>query len=177
MSCILIAGQIAAGKSSVARGVAEATGSELVLVRVALAEVLGLRDADRTTLQVEGAALDKRTNGRWLVEYLQERILLGSVVVDSMRTARQTTPVLEWVPGAVLIYLDASTAARRFRFKESAISDPVKRSLNFERSMEHETEREARALRSMAHLIVETDSLTLDETVKEVVSGLPPFTS
>ncbi len=127
--------------------------------------------ADRKALQVEGADLDRRTNGRWLMEYLIEHIeLRGGAVVDSLRTVRQTEPILKGVPGSILVYLDAHEETRRSRYLEAARRDPLKRAVSFDQAMQHETERDVVRLRQLAHVIIETDRLTPEDTVAEILA-------
>jgi RNase adaptor protein for sRNA GlmZ degradation len=173
MTCILISGEIGAGKSSVARLLASELVGEVVSARLALEEVLSLDSPDRRTLQELGARLDRRTKGRWLYEYLAERSEQGrSLVVDSLRTKRQTLPILENMPDSRLIYLDAGRGVRTKRFDLSARSDAVKRSMSFDLASKHPTERSVHDLRPLAHIVIETDDLDLPTTVREIRSRL-----
>lgn len=172
MRCVLIAGAIGAGKTTVAELLAEAEAGEVVRVRQALATVLGLQNPDRRTLQVEGASLDRRTSGAWLANYLLEHARKPFVVVDAMRTERQVRPILERVSGAQLVYLDASLAIRRRRFREAARHDPLKRSASFERAMDHPTEREVQRLRVFAEMVIETDEMTPSDVVEQIRRSL-----
>ena len=171
MDPVLIAGAIASGKSTVARGVADALAGEVVLVPRALAEVTGVSVGDRVALQLAGAELDRRTNGRWLAEFLEQRgEFYVTSVVDSVRTRRQAVPILTGFPLAVLVYLDARPETRRHRFDLGRATDPVKRSLSFVEAMRHQTEIEVVELRPMAHLVVETDHLDVSYITAEIVS-------
>jgi shikimate kinase len=173
VSCILIGGGIAVGKSTVAGLLASRRNAVLIQVRTALEEILGLRDADRKTLQERGAELDRRTAGRWLAEYLVEQSeRTREVVVDAVRTERQTMAVLDRVPQSRLIYLEADLMTRRRRFNEAALSDAVKASLPFDAALEHPTEREASRLRSIADVVIESSGQTPSETVAAIESQL-----
>jgi P-loop ATPase family protein len=166
---VLFGGQIAAGKTAAARGVAERGGSRLVLVRRALEEILGGVDWDRRRLQIEGAALDERSHGRWLLDYLLQVLDAdGRVVVDAARTRRQVEPIMDAVPTARLIFLAASESTRRRRYRQAAAVDPVKRTTPFDEAMAHPTESEALTIRAMASLVINTDELTGEEVVDEV---------
>jgi cytidylate kinase len=178
MAAVLIAGAIASGKSAVSAALARATGGEVVRVREALADVLAIDGTDRETLQREGAELDRASNGRWLLEYLERRLeLTSTLIVDSMRTRLQTVPVLERSSGAVLVYLDAAPETRRRRFEGARLKDPVKRSMRFAEAMRHPTELGVVELRPLAHLVLETDSLTVDEAVVEIIRALPEISA
>lgn len=168
-TCVLIAGALAAGKSTVAHLLTARSGGCLVPVRHALERALGLVNADRRTLQEEGAALDRRTNGRWLVEHLLERSEDEPfLIVDSVRTLRQTIPILTRVPNASLVYLETDLTTRRQRFSIAARDDPVKRSMSFADAMRHPTEGEVTKLRPVANLAIDTNDLSPGEVVSEI---------
>jgi len=170
---VLVGGQIAAGKTSAASGVATRGGAELILVRQALEQILGGANWDRRRLQQEGADLDRRSNGKWLLDF----IVAGSdrrnrVVVDAARTRRQVEPILEAGVGARLIFLVASETTRRARYALAQATDSVKRSTPFDAAMSHETEREAATLRAMADIVIETDDLAIAGVVDECCAAL-----
>jgi hypothetical protein len=167
---VLIGGQIGSGKSTVAQRVSVDSGCRLLRVRGVLQDVLGGPYSDRHRLQIEGAALDVRTGGRWLLHYLEEhRDDTSRLVIDAARTRRQVEPILEAYLGARLVYLAASEASRRHRFALGSAADPVKRSMPFDEAMRHETETEARTIAAMAHLIVETDDRGVEDVVAEII--------
>jgi len=173
--CVLLAGEIAVGKSSVGTALGERIGGSTVRVREALAEVVGVKSPDRATLQKRGAELDQRTKGRWLIEYIERRLSASTpLVVDSLRTRRQTVPILEQVNGSRLVYLHADWRIRHERFNASRESDTVKHSMGFDEAMRHPTEVEVRRLRPLAHVVIETDGLTVDQVVAEVIVALHP---
>lgn len=156
---LVIGGEIAAGKTSLATGLGYADCVP-VRVRDALQSILGGADWDRRRLQVEGASLDRRTGGRWLVNYLAELTAEGGRwAIDAGRTRRQVEPILERITGSRLVCLRAHEAIRRARYAQGQINDAVKRSVSFDEAMAHPTEREATTLTSMAHLVIDTDEL------------------
>lgn len=167
MSCILIAGAIGSGKTTIAEMLCECPGAELVRVRQALIDVIGSPNVDRALLQRRGAELDQRTNGRWLSEYVLEVLgRTGRVVVDSLRTERQTLPLLATVPSSVLIFLEAHRTIRQARYTESSRHDVVKARTPFELAMLHPTESEVTRLRNHSDLIIETDDLSPSQVVR-----------
>jgi cytidylate kinase len=171
--CVLISGGIASGKTTVAQGLASTLDARLVRVRQALLDVLGLEKADRRTLQEEGSALDKRTNGRWLLDYLlQHSEFHDRMVVDSLRTQRQAIPVLEGVHSANLVFLDVTRSVREKRFASAAVTDPVKASMGLAQALRHDTEIQVEELRPLAALVIESDDLSAEQTVDEIISSL-----
>jgi RNase adaptor protein for sRNA GlmZ degradation len=172
---VLVAGQIGAGKSAVASELARRRSGRLVVVRHALAEMVGAEVDDRRKLQDRGLNLDRRTAGRWLSEYVVERHEEAAVVViDSVRTVRQTLPLLERLDGR-LVYLQAHGETRRARFAEARRYDPLKASLDFDAAMSHPTEVEAARLQDLAQLVVETDRLSVQDVVSEIDRHLGPL--
>jgi hypothetical protein len=167
---LLISGGIAVGKTTVAVGVALGGHGQLIRVREALAAVAGVDEHDRQSLQREGADLDRRTNGRWLLRYLEEQIEDDLVVIDALRTRRQTKPILDALPNSHLVHLRAHEATRRSRYGTAAMNDPIKANLPFDAAVAHETERSADAIRDLADFVLETDDLTADETIRLILT-------
>lgn len=175
---LLISGPIAVGKTATAVAIADGTvGVKLIRVREALAEVLGTGMNDRRVLQQRGAELDQRTRGRWLVNYLEHRLesmTLGeSVVIDSLRTIRQTEPVLDRLTDSRLVYLEAHEETRRQRYARAVRADLVKRSLPFDDAMRHPTEIAAHSVRHLAHLVIATDELSIAQVVEQTRAVAP----
>lgn len=163
------------GKTTVSQLLVRELNATRLSVRGALTEVLnlGATATDRKTLQEEGARLDRRTKGRWLAEFLAERIELHhDLIVDSVRTKRQCLPVLEQISDSVLVYLDGNMDTRRERFIESAVSDPVKQSMPFDRASKYATEEDVVDLKPIAQLVIPTDSMTPAQVVDEIIRGL-----
>lgn len=92
--------------------------------------------------------------------------------VDAVRTRRQVEPVLNDMLGSRLVYLGATERTRRQRFEHARITDAVKRSMSFDEAMRHPTEREALILRSMAHLVIDTDDLPVTMVASEIRAWL-----
>jgi predicted kinase len=176
VAVILVGGEIAAGKTTLAHHLGTTTGTRVIRVRDAMQEILGGTGWDRRRLQAEGLGLDRRTNGRWLLDYLTELAELEQrIVVDAARTRRQVEPILESLDSSSLVYLTASESVRRARFTQAQAVDPVKYSMPFDEAMAHVTEREVRDLVAMAHLVVDTDDLTASEVTLTVAAwaGFP----
>jgi cytidylate kinase len=173
MVVILVSGEIATGKTAVATALARWMPADLVKVREALSRVLGVAAQDRQELQRRGADLDRRTSGRWLRDYIEEHHPHATaVVVDALRTRRQTIPILERFVDSRLVFLEAHEETRRSRYREAAATDPIKASVDFETAMRHPTELEVVHLRAIAQLVVATDDLKVNEVVTEVITGL-----
>lgn len=175
MTVLLLSGAIATGKTAVGVELAERRHAGLIKVRQALGDVLGIDVDDRQTLQRRGADLDRRTGGRWLRDYVDERWdPQRDLIVDAVRTRRQTVPVLEAMPQSRLVFLEAHEETRRARYAAAAVIDRVKASIDFDTAMHHPTEREVEKLRPLAHVVIATDDLAVAAIVDEVLSQLGP---
>lgn len=170
---VLVAGPIAAGKTTYSLALASQLGATRLSVRQALLDALGAAELTRAELQRQGADLDQRTNGRWLLHLIHEQQdTAPNLVIDSLRTRRQTLPLLADLQSSVLIYLDAHDGTRRKRYEQAAFSDPVKATVTYTDAINHPTERQVTRLKPLAHLILETDDLTPAETVRETIRRL-----
>lgn len=167
---VLLAGPIAVGKSTVARELAARSGGRIVSARELLLSMTEATE-DRASLQEAGARLDLRTNGRWLLEALIQQTdptPQTLTVLDSARTVRQTEPVLTELTRSRLVYLEADDESRRARFASSAQQDMIKRRTNFDASNAHKTERDIRKLKRLAHHVIDTSRLSLEETLADI---------
>lgn len=168
---VLISGGIATGKTTTAAALAELYGGRHLRVRHVLAEILGVDVNDRRAMQNEGAALDRRTSGTWLRDYLlhaeTEQALL---VVDSLRTVPQTVSLLESVGSSRLAHLQAHESIRRKRYLSA--DDPVKRALSFDDALSHPTERAADDLATLATVVVETDELAPRQIARVIAQAV-----
>lgn len=170
---VLVAGTIAVGKTAFAAELSQRLQIRHISVRAALLEVLGTASMTRAELQSQGADLDRRTAGRWLLNYVSEQSEdTPGIVIDSIRTRRQAQPLLNTLPNSVLVYLDAHPSTRRERYAAAAPTDPLKAAVPFDEAMSHPTEHEVVNLMPLAHLTIETDDLTVAEVVREAIDSL-----
>src|SRR5687768_15119620 len=90
---VAISGRIAAGKSTLATGLAAEFGCARVSTRELLHEILPRTRKARADLQVAGELLDQRTNGNWVAQAVTKRRIElpddTTVIVDSVRIRGQ----------------------------------------------------------------------------------------
>ena len=170
---VLVAGPIAAGKTTFAIDLAAAIEGRYVSVRQALHDILGGVAMTRAELQRHGAELDRRTGGRWLFDHVTEQAeSIPNLVIDSLRTQRQTLPLLDDARDCVLVYLDAHNNTRRRRYASAAAIDVVKAAIPFDEAMNHPTEQQVRNLKPLAHIVIETDDLSVAALVHMAIVEL-----
>ena len=159
---------MAVGKSAAALRAAEQTGAVVISVREILTNVLSLDPSDRIAMQQRGAELDNRTNGGWLVSALQEMIEgHQDAMVDSIRTRAQAAAMAR-LPDSRLIFLEASEATRRARYRSAASSDPMKARASFRAANRHPVERSIDELRVGADLVISTDHLSIEAVAAKI---------
>ena len=165
MTMLLLTGGIGVGKTTVAHKICSLTGAQYVGVRAALAGVLHLDETDRAAMQEAGAALDARTDGAWLAEFIEQQVgKHDRLVVDAVRTERQFDAVRNRVPHAKLVFLDAPLSVRRTRFETATLTDEMKASAGFDRSVDHPTEQLVIALRGRADIVLDNSTTTANDT-------------
>ena len=143
----------------------------LIRARDVLTEHIAGTDVSRDQLQTEGLLVEERTEGAWLRDYIADhRDPEGRCVVDSGRTPRQVSKVLETDHLAKLVYLEASPETRLRRFISGAATDPVKRSMSFDQAMRHSTEIGVGQLVELADLIVDTEELLAEDVAMAIKS-------
>lgn len=168
---LILSGPIAVGKSTLAVHLAGTIPATVISARRAIEELAQLNGASRTQLQVAGAAIDERTDGRWLGDYLLRSIGANEdVIVDSARTPKQVDHIRCVRPEAMFVHLNADPLVRAERYK--AGQDFVKRSTTFDESMDHLTERVVQMIAPMADIVLETSNLTPGQVADAVRNEL-----
>lgn len=111
LKIVVISGQVGAGKSTLARGLAQRYGAKLVSTKELLqltAERMGDQlPAERAALQAYGTKLDTDTGGRWVSEAVSARIsgagIAGQDSADQGPVGESDEPTGLWVVDAVRI--------------------------------------------------------------------------
>ncbi|HEX3678999.1 MAG TPA: hypothetical protein VHU90_04690 [Galbitalea sp.] len=175
---VVLTGRIASGKSTLASGLAECVGAEIVSSRGLLkveARHRGVALRKRRDLQNFGTALDLSTDGEWLPAALES--VLGRlpsdhvVVVDSVRMAVQLRAFKDKFDGQVVhVHLTANDADREARFLARRAERD--RGSTFEDVSVDVTESRVEAIAESADLVVDTSASTIDEALRQTVALL-----
>lgn len=171
MILILLSGAIGSGKSTIARLLAQHLDAQLIEVRTALAKTTETSASDRGSLQIRGAELEARTQGRWLADYIASHTEREIIVVDAVRTVRQVAAIQSRFEEVFIAFLDASIRTRRARFEAGRRVDPVKLSSSFDEAMSHPTEVGVAAVKPIADLVLDTETLDAQATVERIADG------
>lgn len=172
-SVIVVSGQLCAGKSTVARALADEIGASVLSVRRYISALAGSGTVDRLALQALGMELETQTGGRWLAQATAAISDQGErVVVDAVRTRVQLQALQDRFADDMLhLHLCTAEAVRSRRF--TVRGDEQDLGLTFavasRPALEHSDEE---YLRSAAHIVIDTTDLTADEAAAAASGGL-----
>ncbi len=143
---------------------------------------LGEDSGDRRSLQEAGAALDRETGGRWVVDGVKDVLRRREgpprpLVLDSVRVASQVEALRRGLEARVVhVHLSApeqELAARYARRRSRAASDPE--GASFEEARADTTERGVEALADVADLVLNTQRHPPEAVLVQVASLLGLF--
>lgn len=168
---VVLSGQIATGKSTLARNISDLFAgvhiSTSSLLKKAL-EQRGVVTTDRVLFQSEGESLDRDTNGSWVAEVIPTPTPGSVVVVDSIRVAEQVASLRsKFGPGRVFhIHLIANDDDLKARFENRG------EIASYEVSKSHHIEAQVDSLSPLADLVCDTSRLTPDDILYMVAGYL-----
>jgi adenylosuccinate synthase len=182
LQIVVISGQVGAGKSTLARGLAERYGASLVSTKELLqltAERQGeMLPAERGALQGYGAKLDKETRGAWVAEAVSARISGAGIagqepgaesavgesdepsglwVVDAVRIQKQIDELREALGiDIVHVHLHSSTEVLAARYLERGEASGIKELGSYDEVARDPTEQKVAALIHDADVAIDT---------------------
>lgn len=159
---VVVSGRSAAGKTSLATQLAKRNDTTLVDVLGLAAEVWARHRRRAASDRHARRALDTETQGRWLVDELNKRLMnsdpLGLVIVDGTATAAQIDDLRKSGWSVTHVHLDASDGAVRKRGGDGAAgaSDA----------------RESAALARIADVVIDTDRCSAPDVFARVLARI-----
>lgn len=164
---VVICGPVCAGKSTLARALAQRLRLPIVTGQQAIEYHAKSGALGRAGLQRLGQELEQRRPGSWLADAVDA--LVGqaqAAVVDAARTAEQVRALRSREGGATVVHLTAVNEVRQARYEHrSAARD---RPVSFELLASSQLEREAVALGEEADRAVDTTDLPAEEVARRV---------
>lgn len=163
---VVLSGQIASGKSTLARALHLDVLSTSGALRKRLPNTV---EPSRASLQALGRALDRETNGMWILQDIEA--LRRSCVIDSVRDPRQLIAIRQFAQRepVVHVHLTASTDDRMQRFvaRGGEASD-------FVRAADDTTEDQVPKLCETADLVIDTSRCSAEDVAARVLAAMRP---
>lgn len=182
---MLVSGEIASGKTTLAHKLQENFGFQILRTRNAITDLakkkLKGQEPDRTFLQKFGATLDHKDGGKWLLDYYQNDFSSSFAensffVVDSIRILKQIQQFRGAYSFIVFhIHLFASPRVLQERFLEREEVSQLSRDAGlkkYEIAKSDPTERQVHTLETDADLSIDTEFSTIQDVFIRVASFL-----
>ena len=176
---ILLSGQVASGKSILARNLEDRFGMNVLSTSNWLKSELESRGrpGGRATLRQEGDRLDEETNGTWVLKVLDRDLRANdtsdSVVVDAVRKEKQIDAIRNAYGTAVThIHMKAATPvlAQRYDTRQKESDNPD--SMTYADVRRINTELMVDKLQNIADVVVDSDRCTQEDVLVRVASRL-----
>jgi adenylosuccinate synthase len=187
---ILVSGEIASGKSTLAHKLEENFNFKVLKTRDALIDLarkkLKGQEPDRTFLQNFGTTLDKKDGGKWVLDYFQNNsdfsLANGSLFfVDAVRIQKQIDYFRKAYSFIVFhIHLTASQECLKQRFltrDEVSHLSKSEKLKKYEIAKREETEHQVHTLSDDADLSIDTELSTIQDVFIRVASFLKLLSS
>jgi len=159
---VVISGALCSGKTTLARSLVSATGSQLLAVRSIIVELTGA--SDRQSLQRAGEDLERTTGGRWLLHAAVRAGAGAGIIVDSARTQAQADALRSHFSRLTHFHLHAGEAQRESRYE--ARTDAADSGLSFSNASANDLEQRVDRLALSADAVIDTTDLPPDKVVR-----------
>ena len=171
---IVLSGPVASGKTTLGDTLVTRYHFHHVKTRD-LVRTLLQTELERKALQLDGEALDRKTQGHWVADALGREVLKlpsdATVLVDSVRIEAQVKAIRQAFGAAVAhVHLTAplEELSRRYRKRRKRLKEMD----SYEDVRANPTERGVDELKKIADIVVDTDRSTMDQVVVRVAARL-----
>ncbi len=159
---IILSGRVCCGKTTLAKGLNARYGFQHARSSALLLARLNKESAGRDELQEFGAALDKKTSGRWISDDLYRMALrepnARGVVLDCVRAKSQVQNIRRGYGSRVFhIHLDVKDDDILAARMATRPVEAVKETKSFKEISKHQVERDVPELAKDADLVINTD--------------------
>lgn len=198
MKVVVISGQVATGKSTLAHGLADRYGGSRVSTKELLQHAAERRGdelpAERAALQAYGTKLDEETGGGWVADAVSALIsgagIAGQAPADQAPVLGSDAPTGLWVIDAVRIpaqiealrsalgidivhvHLHSSTAVLAARYAERGEASGLKELSSYEDVAKDPTEQGVSALIGDADVAIDTERSNVQDVLVRAAAAL-----
>lgn len=175
---ILLSGPVSAGKSTLAKSLADRFGCKVLrtqeLIRAAEPTVAN----ERSALQRAGEALDRRTKGTWVGQALSKVTPTlpddSLVIVDSIRVREQAAAVRQaFGPRVIHLHLSAPESVLKSRYGKRR--SKIKELATYELVRSNPTEARIEDLAAIADVVIDTARCSAEDVLVRAASHLGYF--
>lgn len=174
MQILVLSGPVCAGKTTLADGLREHAGAEVLTTRVLIAKRAGISPAglSRRQLQELGDQLDTREGGDWVANAVRGHLGESALtIVDAARTPDQLTAIRPL--GRVLhAHLTAPEVILERRYAQRISADPELELPDLAALRRNMTEAAIERLAGAADIVIDTSTMNAKETLGCVLAAL-----
>lgn len=174
---VAVSGPVAAGKSDLARALAERfNGIRLSTRQILMRRLRADEPVTRGKLQRIGAALDQQTGGRWVADGLCSRIYAASerlIIIDSIRIPGQIEGLRQVFGREVRhVHVTASRNTCAARYERRRSRAELQEADSYDDVSADPTEARVGELEPMADIVVDTERNSTNDVVVRVAAQL-----
>lgn len=174
-----IVGKISSGKSSITKALKKATGIPEASFGSFLVDYSKKHQlpTDRHSLQELGSQFIEQSPEAFLAAMLEQANLASdTIIIEGIRHLSVLNAVKSISETVFTIYIDATSETRYKRHCErSKQSDALEIYSDFQLKNQHPVEAQIDLLKSQSDLIIDSENLSIDETVKQISFSLKSF--
>jgi adenylosuccinate synthase len=172
---VLLSGPVGAGKTTLAEALVAKRGFKRLFTRDAILRRLPNTPPTRVDLQAAGERLDRETGGRWVADEVRSLIATddeaSGVVIDAVLIQGQADAVRTATNLPMLhVHLTAPRPVLEARYAKKLSG--IEESKQYADLLRSATEANVEQLASIADIVIDTSTMTLEEEIDRVVSHL-----
>ncbi len=175
---ILISGPISSGKSKLSNQLSDKLDARLIKTRDILIRTKKINSNDRISLQKEGDKLDKKTDGKWVLEDLDCVVRNNTkentiFVVDSVRISQQIERIRDAFKPVIHLHLTAPNDVLKKRYQQR-----YKKQENvpsYKQVKCNKTEKNIETLAPIADVVIDTNRCNENDVFVRAASRMSLF--
>ncbi|WP_433587997.1 adenylosuccinate synthetase [Pseudomonas koreensis] len=170
---IVLSGRVCAGKTTLAMLLVKNACAELIKTKELIKLVLPGTGASRRALHNAGLRLDRETQGTWIAQTLNARIVndkdLSLVVIDAVRSADQIRSLRNsgWLVTHVHLQASEPVLTKRYEDRDNSAD-----AADYGEVSGFSTERHSNALAKIADVVIDSDRCNQDDVYARVIARL-----
>ena len=170
---VVLSGSVAAGKTTLARGLNSSSDVILINTREVILSRLPSTPRSRAALQAAGEQLDELTRGRWVadetLELIKRTASATPIVIDAVKIPAQIESV-RTATSLPVFHVHLTSPFEVLRARYAAKPDDIHEMDNYADVAGNSTESQIGLLSDNADLVIDTSATTPDDAVRMVLT-------